>query len=270
MPFRRIDSDEPAVYALRRVGVGKYKLLERFRYIDSITMGTQFVVPRDPDDFVTDLASVPFFATWLVPRDGTHTPAALLHDALIQRNYDGGKVTDPQADRVFRNVMGELGVPLLRRWMMWAAVSLATMWRGRWPQRLWLVVTVLVTLTAILLTELYAAGDAVYGDQSWRSEWMPESLLGVELQWFILVGLILAGPRLDVSLVATAALIAFAIPLLAAALWFALYFVVEVLVFLAFWLWRVSPAPNAPVTIAPPQPLPRAIEFQATVMPNSK
>jgi len=34
-----------------------------------------------------------------------------------------------RADTTLRDTMGETGVPLVRRWMMWAAVSLATHWQ---------------------------------------------------------------------------------------------------------------------------------------------
>src|SRR5690242_3006060 len=37
-----------------------------------------------PVDFLTDLASVPRWLTWLVPRYGEYTRAAVIHDCLCQ------------------------------------------------------------------------------------------------------------------------------------------------------------------------------------------
>jgi hypothetical protein len=39
------------------------------------------------------------------------------------------------ADEVFRLVMTELGVPWARRWLMWGAVSWATLWTSLWTGR---------------------------------------------------------------------------------------------------------------------------------------
>ena len=97
------------------------------------------VVPRDPTTFKSDLTSVPQLFTWLISRTGIHLPAALLHDALTPpfsaRDADGNvlpdwigppDITQLQADRVFRDAMADLGTPLIRRWMIWSAVSLLT------------------------------------------------------------------------------------------------------------------------------------------------
>jgi hypothetical protein len=79
--------------------------------------------------FTTDLTSVPQLFTWLVPKSGTHLPAALLHDGLVsdgQKEHDGPDLTRVQADRVFREAMADLGTPVLRRWIIWTAVTLAS------------------------------------------------------------------------------------------------------------------------------------------------
>lgn len=140
--FRKGDTNLDAVYVLRRVDQKNYALQERFRYVEPGDDGRTFTVPRDVLDFRTDLASVPGVLTWLVPKDGTHTPAALLHDALVpspdrpmdyvaRRNDDPyGPALPPvdrvEADHIFRTTMAHLGVPFLRRWIMWSAVSVAT------------------------------------------------------------------------------------------------------------------------------------------------
>ena len=85
-------------------------------------------VPADRETFLTDMTSVPHVFTWLVPRTGTHLPAALVHDGLISDGGDpthlGSPVTSIEADRVFRSAMFDLGTPFLRRWIVWTAVTL--------------------------------------------------------------------------------------------------------------------------------------------------
>jgi hypothetical protein len=75
--------------------------------------------------FETDFATVPFFLTWLVPRYGVYTTAAVLHDWLLEEEPAVSRV---ESDGIFRRALRELGVPFLRRWVMWAAVRLGG-WR---------------------------------------------------------------------------------------------------------------------------------------------
>lgn len=102
------------------------------------------VVPADAKTFSSDLTSVPTLFTWLIPRTGSHLPAALVHDGLV---YDAGEpqsyltednrsVTRMQADTIFRDAMADLGTSGLRRWIMWAAVTLATIRAGAWTRAL--------------------------------------------------------------------------------------------------------------------------------------
>jgi hypothetical protein len=93
--------------------------------------------PQDEDEpFRTDLTSVPDLFTWLVPRTGSHLPAALVHDGLIYdpaepASYDAAEaVPRIEADRIFRDAMADLGTGVARRWLMWSAVTLATVWAG--------------------------------------------------------------------------------------------------------------------------------------------
>ena len=117
-PFRKWASDRRAEVLLRQVDPKTFRLVQPFRFDD----GTRkFDVPEDD---VTDLASTPRFLTWLVPRYGRHTLAALLHDHL----QDDETVTSEQADVIFREAMRNTGVPLSRRWLMWSAVALRTQW----------------------------------------------------------------------------------------------------------------------------------------------
>ena len=87
--------------------------------------------------FRTDLTSVPALFTWLVPKTGPHLPAALLHDGLIHpprrrhlRLHRGARGRRVEADRVFRDAMADAGTALIRRWMVWSAVTTATMLSG--------------------------------------------------------------------------------------------------------------------------------------------
>ena len=109
MPF--VEGD----IVVKQVGDKDFELVEPIVYQGRTQ---QFTVPVG---FRTDLASVPRALVWLLPRYGRYTRAAILHDFLWQKGADVG-VSRPDADGIFRRAMRELGVPFLRRWMMWAAV----------------------------------------------------------------------------------------------------------------------------------------------------
>lgn len=79
----------------------------------------RFVVPAG---FRTDFATVPRVVAWLIPRFGAYTLAAILHDWLVTEGLRTGAVTSRDADGIFRRVMRESGVPVLRRWLMWTGV----------------------------------------------------------------------------------------------------------------------------------------------------
>jgi hypothetical protein len=80
----------------------------------------RFVVPAG---FRTDFASVPHALTWLVPRTGRHNRAAVLHDWLTRRGPDGKPpVSRKDADGIFLRVLRELGVPRVRRQLMYLGV----------------------------------------------------------------------------------------------------------------------------------------------------
>lgn len=68
--------------------------------------------------FVTDFATVPRVFWWLVPRTGRHGPAAVLHDFLCVT----APVSRRDADGVFRRALGELGTPVILRWLLWTGV----------------------------------------------------------------------------------------------------------------------------------------------------
>lgn len=79
---------------------------------------------RVPVGYHTDFASVPRATSWLYPRTGAYSAAAIIHDWLITDMLPTGYVESNHVDRVFRTAMRELGVPLARRWVMWAGVRL--------------------------------------------------------------------------------------------------------------------------------------------------
>lgn len=135
------------IVALERVpgsGAEEWFLTHKIAYRDrefEAAGEPDIVIPREQHDFRTDLTSVPQLMTWLVGRSGVHLPAALVHDALTEPFFgrDGeGKVlkdwTGPsaisqlQADRIFRDAMADLGTPVVRRWLVWSAVSMPTAW----------------------------------------------------------------------------------------------------------------------------------------------
>lgn len=91
------------------------------------------LVPADCATFYSDLTSVPALFTWLVPKSGDHLPAALIHDGLVRTegsppDHIGPDMSRVEADRVFRDAMADAGTGVIRRWIVWTAVTLATMW----------------------------------------------------------------------------------------------------------------------------------------------
>lgn len=100
---------------------------------------------------VTDLASVPQPLRWLVAQYGVHTPAALVHDRLIGPRPDLPGLTDAYADRYFRFMLRDVGVRLLRRWLMWAAVALRTRWKAGGARSVSVAVWAVASLAGIVL-----------------------------------------------------------------------------------------------------------------------
>jgi Protein of unknown function (DUF1353) len=77
-----------------------------------------------PQHLETDFASVPRVFVWLLPRYGRWTQAAILHDYLWSEARQG-RFDFYDADGIFNRALRELGVPFLRRWVMWTAVRWA-------------------------------------------------------------------------------------------------------------------------------------------------
>lgn len=110
---------------------------------------------RVPAGYVTDFASVPRLVWSLVPRFGAYTAATVLHDWLITDALRRGRITSRAVDRTFREAMGDLGVSIPRRWLMWAGVrwgALVNPNRRDWP---WLRDLPAVLLVSVLALPLF-------------------------------------------------------------------------------------------------------------------
>src|SRR5438128_8684285 len=108
----------------KQVGDVNWELVEPLVYEGNTHT---FTVPAGSS---TDFASVPGLFQWLLPRSGRYTKAAVLHDSLW-RGKSSVSVSRSDADGIFRRAMSELGVPFLRRWVMWAAVRWDSLWKSR-------------------------------------------------------------------------------------------------------------------------------------------
>jgi hypothetical protein len=105
---------------LRYTYLGKYVLTEDF----VVTVGgRQFIIPVGA---VTDLATTPKILWNLLPPTGIYESAAVAHDWWCSDGIAQGELTAREADGYFRDMMGEAGVGLCTRWVMWAAVRAAS------------------------------------------------------------------------------------------------------------------------------------------------
>lgn len=106
---------------LQEIDDRRWRLVRELRF-DSAILAARIVVP---EEFVTDLSSVPRLplAYWLAGDTGRK--AAVVHDFLYDHRLGGGRQI---ADDVFLEALRVEGVPAWRRALMWAAVRLF----GRW------------------------------------------------------------------------------------------------------------------------------------------
>lgn len=104
--------------------------------------------------FETDLASVPLIMTWLFPRYGLYTKAAVVHDKLCRPE---SPVDRFDADEIFNEMMSSLGVPRLRRLLMVGAITWPTMIGHLVKTRVGAVaVAVFTILSTLLLAEIWS------------------------------------------------------------------------------------------------------------------
>lgn len=128
----------------RQVGDFDWQLVEPLVYEGN---EETFQVPIDAQ---TDFASVPLAFQWAIPRSGRYTRAAVLHDYLWRTR----SVSLRDADGLFRRAMADLDVPFLRRWMIWAAVRVASVFKGEvgdWVKDLPRVLLIAVAPGSIVL-----------------------------------------------------------------------------------------------------------------------
>ena len=80
---------------------------------------------RVPAGFVTDFASIPRAFWTILPPTGKYGKAAVVHDFLYVKGgiLPPDRFTKNDADRIFYEAMGVLGVNQFVRWTMWKAVS---------------------------------------------------------------------------------------------------------------------------------------------------
>jgi hypothetical protein len=135
----QIDGDQSGHIVLKQMDSKGFQLVSTITYIGDETglEGKLDSVIIDALRWVslerlrdTDLTSVPLPLRWLVSNYGVHTPAALIHDWMIDEGPPVvGGLTPQYADRYFRFMLRDLKVRWIRRWMMWAAVAFRTRWK---------------------------------------------------------------------------------------------------------------------------------------------
>lgn len=133
MPF----ISDPVV---KQVNVGAWELTDDLVYAGRDDL---FAIPAG---FVTDFATVPRLVVWMFPKYGAYTRAAILHDYLLVT----GDVPRHAADGLFRRVLRELNVSLLRRWMMWAGVRTASRMSHATPRE-WLAYLLVAPISLVFL-----------------------------------------------------------------------------------------------------------------------
>jgi len=172
----------PLIVLSRELGedIREFRMTRRIAYQDRF-LG-ELLVPANLHAFETDLTSVPAVFAWLVPKTGAHLPATLLHDGLVYSpgqppsyiSTDGHDIDRAEANRVFRDAMADTGTGVVRRWLMWSAVTAATMIHGRgthWSswRKLHYRIAALGTIAAIALLGIAATADLF----DVRPPWIP-------------------------------------------------------------------------------------------------
>lgn len=104
-------------------GASEWKLEERLVYW-SVIWPEEIIVPAG---FVTDLASIPRIFRALIPQNGRHRLAAIVHDYLVRLDGFDRRL----ADRIFLEAMTVLEVPRWKRTVMYWAVSIQAFLKRR-------------------------------------------------------------------------------------------------------------------------------------------
>lgn len=105
----------------------RWKLYRSFTYHLGTKYSRDYI--RVPAGFVTDFASSPSQIWWLIPPWGRYGKAAVVHDYLYQTQKRSRK----EADDIFREGMGVLGVEPWRVFLMYWGVRLFGFlaWHGK-------------------------------------------------------------------------------------------------------------------------------------------
>lgn len=181
--FFDAETGGPLDLELGRIGSKSFRVRRQFGYRDP-AYEEPFICPHDVGEFKTDLASIPFFFSWVVPLQGLHFPAIVLHDALVHHSGSpenlGPVVERDEADRIMRDAMAQLGVGFVRRWLAWTGALLATAFSSMEPRWWWRSLSVLTfgliaVLGALSTLDLLDVVDLV--------PWMGDQRLQRELFW---------------------------------------------------------------------------------------
>lgn len=150
--FKVTGTDEPATIELTQLDVKLFRLETSMTYIGP----TAVALPPGLDGWevgprslpTSDLTSVPGPMRWFVSPYGLHTPAALVHDRFVGAEAPAG-FPRRDADRLFRDMLNSLGVPMLRRWLMWSAVAYGTRWSAGGYRRVGIVLWTILALAGM-------------------------------------------------------------------------------------------------------------------------
>lgn len=117
----RYDAEASAI-----LGTDHWRVLRSFRYYIG-SLGSNEWVDVEAGE-LSDRASVPRLLHAIVPPDGVHGQAAVVHDKLcrtltIMRDGEPASITRARADAIFLEAMVALETPWIRRSLAYAAVS---------------------------------------------------------------------------------------------------------------------------------------------------
>ena len=137
-----------------------------------------------PVGFETDFASVPQAVQWLIPVSGRYTRAAIVHDWLCKEGLRSNLMSSHDVDGVFRRIMRESGVPLVRWWLMWTGVRWGALFnplrrRGWWHDAAMVLMISVLALPLLLPTipVVFALGvDWLVNQQGDQAEGATEPL----------------------------------------------------------------------------------------------
>ena len=165
------DPPQPCRIVLRQVDDNDFELVETLVYAPPEGMPDRPAAPLAilPGLLTSDLASIPGILGWFARRHGRHTPAALAHDFLITGDDEEPPPGLPadwalppeRADVLFRHMLLASGVPPVRAYLMWAAVTARTRWTTRFHRKLGIVAWGLAALAGtVALAVGLARGSA--------------------------------------------------------------------------------------------------------------